>query len=83
MKTKKHLTGDSDNSGSIMFGFDRTTDEKSLAAFLQIIANSDMLDKLIPKLKDQEIESVVDLFMGLMKNHLSKNEYHRLFLGEK
>lgn len=65
-----------------MFGFDRNTDEASLAAFLKKIAAPAMLEEIIPRLEEQEIEAVVELFMGLMKKHLSRKEFHRLFLAD-
>ncbi len=82
MTGEKQLTGNSDHSDSMVFGFDRITDERSLAIFLQKIAGSNMLDTLVPRLEEQEIENVLQLFTGLMKKHLSKSEYHRLFLGD-
>ena len=82
MQGEKHLAGDAAHSDSMVFGFDRTTDEKSIAVFLQKIVDPDLLAKLVPRLEDQEIESVLQLFTGLMKKHLSKNEFHRLFLGD-
>ncbi len=82
MQGTKNLAGGSDHSDSMVFGFDRITDERSLALFLQKIARPAMLDTLVPRLEEQEIEAVLQLFTGLMKNHLSKSEYHRLFLGD-
>ncbi|MEN8143076.1 MAG: hypothetical protein ABFQ82_05710 [Thermodesulfobacteriota bacterium] len=66
----------------MVFGFDRATDEKSMSLFLQRLADPEMVDILIPRLDDGEINTILDLFTGLMKKHLSKDEYHRLFLGE-
>ena len=82
MQGEKHLAGDVTHSDSMVFGFDRATDEKSIAVFLQKIVDPDLLAKLVPRLEDQEIESVLQLFTGLMKKHLSKTEFHRLFLGD-
>ncbi|MCA1766268.1 MAG: hypothetical protein LC633_08515, partial [Desulfobulbaceae bacterium] len=65
-----------------VFGFDRSTDETSLTVFLERIAGQPLLETLVCRLEDQEIEELVELFTGLMKKHLSKKEYHRLFLGE-
>ena len=66
----------------ICFGFNRHDDEKSLAQFLRLFASSELLDVLIPRLEDQEITGLVDTLTGLMRNHLSEQEYHRLFLGD-
>jgi hypothetical protein len=84
MNEIKICNSESENSNlitTLVFGFDRPTTEKSLAFFLQKIAGREMLATLIPRLQDQEIEAVVDIFTGLMKTHLSSKEYHDLFLG--
>jgi hypothetical protein len=72
-----------DKGEEMVFGFDRDTDQRSLRSFISRIAGPDMLDELLPRLSSQEIESVVDLFTGLMKRHLSEKKYHQLFLGDK
>lgn len=69
-------------AGNMVFGFDRATDESSLTVFLERIASPPLLETLVCRLEDHEIEELVDLFTGLMKKHLSKKEYHRLFLGD-
>ena len=70
-------------AGEMIFGFDRETDEKSLALFMRRIADPEMADEFIPRLDDAEISIILDLFTRLMKKHLRQDEYHRLFLGEK
>jgi hypothetical protein len=64
----------------ICFGLDRPLDEQSLIAFMEILSAPGLLHTLVPRLADEEILAVVDLFTGLMKKHLSHEEYHRLFL---
>ena len=64
----------------ICFGLDRPLDEQSLIAFMEILSTPDLLHVLVPRLEDEEILAVVDFFTGLMKKHLSHEEYHRLFL---
>jgi len=70
------------NSEAISFGFDRSTDERSLALFLSCFADQQLLDTLLPRLADQEILQVVDFITELMQKHLSEKEYHKLFLSE-
>ena len=77
------MLNNGDSSEDMVFGFDRDTDERSLRSFIKRIAGPEMLDELMPRLSSQEIESVVDLFTGLMKRHLSEKKYHRLFLGDE
>lgn len=76
------IEGQNEQAADMVFGFDRATDEKSMSLFLQRLADPEMVDILIPRLDDGEINTILDLFTGLMKKHLSKDEYHRLFLGE-
>jgi len=63
----------------ICFGLNRELDEHSLALFLQLFGRKQLLSALIPRLADEEIEKVVDLLTGLMRNHLQEKEYHELF----
>ena len=67
---------------SIVFGFDRTTDEKSLQLFLQRFTDNNLLQVILPRLDDDEIIATVDLLTGIMHKHLSEKEYHSLFLAE-
>jgi hypothetical protein len=67
---------------AISFGFDRATDEKSLALFLACFADRKLLETLLPRLSDEEIMEVVDFIGRLMHKHLSEEEYHELFLSE-
>jgi len=67
---------------AICFGLDRVTDEKSLEIFLKLFSRDQLLDTLIPRLNDFEIEQVVDLLSTLMRTHLQEKEYHELFLDD-
>lgn len=82
MTSEKYGVELSDHADSMVFGFDRATDERSMAVFLQKMAGPELLAALVPRLEDNEIETVVQLFTGLMKKHLRGKEFHRLFLGE-
>lgn len=66
----------------ICFGFDRQTDERALTLFLQRLTSPQLLDVLVPRLKNEEITQILDLFSKLMHAHLKKQEYHRLFLDK-
>lgn len=66
----------------LCFGFDRPTDEASLAAFIERLARPALLAALIPRMADEEITATLDFLTKLMHNHLSDKEYHRLFLAE-
>jgi hypothetical protein len=66
----------------ICFGLDRATDEYSLKIFLGKFADPLLLEQLLPRLSDAEIISTVDFLTGLLRRHLSGEEYHQLFLKE-
>ncbi len=66
----------------MFFGMNRATDEQSLVAFLRQFSSDRMTAALVPRMSEKEIHQVVDLLTGIMRNHLSGEEYHRLFLGE-
>lgn len=70
------------NVQEICFGMDRVTDERSLAAFLQIFSSQDLLETLIPRLSDAEITEILDFVSGVMHKHFSEKEYHRFFLNK-
>ena len=65
------------------FGINRVTDEQSLVTFLQYFSADRLTSALVPRMTEQEILQIVDLLTGIMKNHLSGDEYHTLFLGEE
>lgn len=66
----------------MFFGLDRATDEQSLITFLKQFSEDRLLGTLAPRMSEEEIHQVVDLLTGVMRNHLSGEEYHSLFLGE-
>lgn len=66
----------------MFFGLDRATDEQSLITFLKQFSEDCLLGTLAPRMSEEEIHQVVDLLTGVMRNHLSGEEYHSLFLGE-
>ncbi len=66
---------------AICFGFDRQSDEESLAMFIRCCGQEKLLAKLIPRLSAEEISGTVDFFTGLMNRHLNEGEYHKYFLG--
>lgn len=67
---------------SIVFGFDRNTDEQSLMLFLQRFTDKKILRVLLPRLEDEDILATVDFLTAIMQKYLSEKEYHSLFLAE-
>lgn len=70
------------NAGAICFGLDRATDERSLILFLKRFCDERLLTALVPRLQAEEIDQVVDLVSGLLRAHLTDEEYHALFLED-
>ena len=67
----------------ICFGLNRATDEQSLRVFLAKCAEDSVLDVILPRLSDEELADIVSFLTGLLRRHLRKKEYHRLFLDEQ
>lgn len=66
----------------ILFGLNRVEDERSLADFLRLFSHEELSSVLIPRLSDDEIHEIVDLLATVMRKHLTKKEYHTLFLAD-
>jgi len=67
----------------ICFGLSRELDEQSFALFLRLFTREQLLETLIPRLEEEEINGVVQQFTGLLHKHLAEKEYHELFLGDE
>ena len=68
---------------TICFGFSLELDRRSCAAYLQLLGRPELARTLCSRLSPEEIDRLVEALSGLMKTHLSKQEYHTLFLGEE
>ena len=68
--------------GMVGFGFDRPTNEKTVMYYLQKFSDDALLETLIPRLDDNELETLFEMLSGFMARHLKESEYHRLFLKE-
>jgi len=66
----------------IGFGLDRKTNESTLIVYLQKFSDDTLVEKLIPRLSDDELETLFHLMNRLMRKYLSDTEYHQLFLKE-
>ena len=67
----------------IGFGFNRETDENTILYYLQKFSDDTLMENLLGKLTDRELEEVFNLLTRLLKNHLTEDEYHRLFLKQE
>lgn len=68
--------------GPVAFGLAREVDEASLIVYLQKFSDDHLMEILRSRLSDEEIHGVVDFITGLLKRHLTEDEYHRLFLKD-
>ena len=63
-------------------GLDRDTDEKTLMYYFQKFSDDTLMQTLVARLTDEEVEDLYNLVNRVMKNHLSEDEYHKLFLKD-
>ena len=69
--------------GPVAFGLSREIDETSLIVYLQKFSDDRVMEVIRSRLSDEEIHQIHDWITGLLRKHLSHEEYHRLFLLEK
>lgn len=67
---------------TICFGLSPELDRQSCAAYLQLLGQPELAHALASRLSLEEVEALVELISSLMRKHLSKQEYHQLFLGQ-
>ncbi len=64
------------------FGLNNQLDQQSFSLFLQLAGRQEFAETLASRLSSDEIDDAVNSFMALIKQHLSEDEYHKLFLGD-
>ncbi|MCG6931447.1 MAG: hypothetical protein LJE64_12910 [Desulfofustis sp.] len=69
------------DAATIMFGLTPERDRESCSTYLQILGRRDLAQTLSSRLSPEEIEQLVEVTSSLMRRHLSRQEYHLLFLG--
>jgi len=65
------------------FGMDKRTDEETLMFYLQKFSEDSFIKTFIPRLKQEELEEVYLLINRLLKQHITEDEYHALFLKDR
>jgi len=65
------------------FGMDRATDEETIMFYLQKFSEDTFLSALLPRLSDAELEEIYLFVNQMIKQHMSEDEYHRLFLKDR
>lgn len=71
------------NPHQMCFGLSTELDRESLACFLQLLGRKELAETLAKRLSSAEIEKLVHFTTGLMKDNMSEDEYHELFLQEE
>ncbi|MBW2043142.1 MAG: cytoplasmic protein [Deltaproteobacteria bacterium] len=70
------------HDGFVGFGMDRKSDEEALVYYLQAFSDDALMEAIVPRMTDMEINDLFSRISGLLRKHLSEPEYHRLFLKE-
>lgn len=65
------------------FGLDRETDEETIMFYLQKFSEDSFLTAILPRLSDEELEEIYLFINKKIKQHLSEDEYHALFLKDR
>ncbi len=68
--------------GLVGLGLDRKTDENTIIYYLQKFSDDTLMNNLITRLSDEELEEIFSLLTRILKKHLKDSEYHSLFLKE-
>ena len=68
--------------GLVGFGYNRETDENTVMYYLQKFSDDTLMNVMKERLSDQELADLFDRLSGLLRQHLSENEYHALFLKD-
>ena len=69
--------------GLVGFGYDRETNESTTIYYLQKFSDDTLLQTLIKRMSDQELDEIYTLINRALIRHLSDEEYHNLFLKDE
>ena len=69
--------------GLVGFGLNRDTDENTLIYYLQKFSDDELMAVIRKRLDDDELAELFDRLSGLLRKHLSEDEYHKYFLKEE
>ncbi len=65
------------------FGLDRVTDEETIMFYLQKFSEDSFLQAFISRLSDLELEEIYLFINKKLKEHISEDEYHTIFLKDR
>lgn len=69
-------------TGLVGFGLDRATDEATVRVYVQKLGDDALMERLLPRLADADLEKVFEFVSDLLRRHLKEEEYHALFLKD-
>ncbi len=72
-----------DYQGIGAFGLDRENDEKTVKFYLQKFSEDTFMEKFIPRLSNKELTEIYEFINTRLKQHISEEEYHALFLKDR
>jgi hypothetical protein len=64
----------------VCFGLSQEQDRESCRIFLQLLGRPENAELLSGRLSSAEIDQLVELASNLLRTHLSRQEYHQVFL---
>lgn len=65
------------------FGMNRETDEQTIMFYLQKFSEDTFMQTLVPRLTDAELEKIYQCIHEFLKQYISEDEYHELFLKDR
>ena len=68
--------------GLVGFGLNRETDEVTVIYYLQKFSDDALMEKIVKRLTDEELNEIFSMISRILKIHLSEQEYHNLFLKD-
>lgn len=66
--------------GPVGFGMDRELDEITVKYYLQKFSDDALLEMMIPRLDDAELEEIFNVLSKFLAQKLEEDEYHQVFL---
>ncbi len=68
--------------GLVGYGMERNTDEATLTWYLQKFSDDEHMAIMRKRMSDADMESLFNLLGRLLKNYLTEEEYHKVFLKD-
>ncbi len=68
--------------GFLGYGMDRKSNENMLQVCLQKFSDDRLMSIILKRMADEELDKMFDFVGKMLKEHLSEEEYHTLFLKE-